>query len=122
VALAFGGVGLLGKLIADSFEEVDAGPERALTAIGATRGQRFLSATWPQGLPSLIGNSLYLVDTNIRAATILGIVGGSGIGFHLTNASSVLTLHGQVTTLVTMVFVSVLAVEGLAAWLRRVYR
>ncbi|WP_043673176.1 PhnE/PtxC family ABC transporter permease [Clavibacter michiganensis] len=122
VALAFGGVGLLGKLIADSFEEVDAGPERALTAVGATRGQRFLSATWPQGLPSLVGNSLYLVDTNIRAATILGIVGGSGIGFHLTNASSVMTLHGQVTTLVAMVFVSVLAVEGLAAWLRRVYR
>lgn len=122
VALAFGGVGLLGKLIADSFEEVDAGPERALTAVGATRGQRFLAATWPQGLPSLVGNSLYLVDTNIRAATILGIVGGSGIGFHLTNASSVMTLHGQVTTLVAMVFVSVLAVEGLAAWLRRVYR
>ncbi|MBT1636742.1 PhnE/PtxC family ABC transporter permease [Clavibacter michiganensis] len=122
VALAFGGVGLLGKLIADSFEEVGAGPERALTAVGATRGQRFLSATWPQGLPSLVGNSLYLVDTNIRAATILGIVGGSGIGFHLTNASSVMTLHGQVTTLVAMVFVSVLAVEALAAWLRRVYR
>ncbi|MBM7025824.1 PhnE/PtxC family ABC transporter permease [Clavibacter zhangzhiyongii] len=122
VALAFGGVGLLGKLIADSYEEVDAGPERALTAIGATRGQRFLAATWPQGLPSLVGNSLYLVDTNIRAATILGIVGGSGIGFHLTNASSVMTLHGQVTTLVAMVFVSVLAVEGLAAWLRRVLR
>ncbi|KDP91349.1 MULTISPECIES: PhnE/PtxC family ABC transporter permease [Clavibacter] len=122
VALAFGGVGLLGKLIADSFEEVGAGPERALTAVGATRGQRFLAATWPQGLPSLVGNSLYLVDTNIRAATILGIVGGSGIGFHLTNASSVMTLHGQVTTLVAMVFVSVLAVEALAAWLRRVFR
>ncbi|WP_028267782.1 PhnE/PtxC family ABC transporter permease [Arthrobacter sp. MA-N2] len=121
VALAFGGIGLLGKLIADSFEEVPNGPERALTAAGATRSQRYLAATWPQGLPSLIGNSLYLVDTNIRAATILGIVGGSGIGFYLTNASTVLTLHGQVTTLVFMVVVAVLAVEGVAAWMRRVF-
>jgi phosphonate transport system permease protein len=122
VALTFGGIGLLGKLIADSFEELPPGPERALTAAGATRGQRYWAATWPQGLPSLIGNSLYLVDTNIRAATILGIVGGSGIGFYLTNASTVLTLHGQVTTLVAMVFVTVLIVEGLASWLRRAFR
>ena len=122
VALAFGGVGLLGKLVADSFEELPPGPERALSAAGATRGQRYLTATWPQGLPSLIGNSLYLVDTNIRAATVLGIVGGSGVGFYLTNASTVLTLHGQVTTLVLMVFVTVLAVEAVAAWMRRVFR
>ena len=121
VALAFGGIGLLGKLVADSFEEVRPGPERAITAVGATRIQRFAAATWPQGIPSLIGNSLYLVDTNIRAATILGIVGGSGIGFYLTNASTVLTLHGQVTTLVLMVVVAVLAVEGLASWMRRVF-
>jgi phosphonate transport system permease protein len=122
VALAFGGIGLLGKLIADSYEEVPAGPERALTAAGATRGQRYLAATWTQGLPSLIGNSLYLVDTNIRAATILGIVGGSGIGFYLTNASMVMTLHGQVTTLVLMVIVTVLLVEGIATWMRHAFR
>ncbi|WP_433273800.1 PhnE/PtxC family ABC transporter permease [Pseudonocardia xinjiangensis] len=122
VALAFGGVGLLGKLVADSFEELPPGPERALSAAGATRSQRYLAATWPRGLPSLIGNSLYLVDTNIRAATVLGIVGGSGIGFYLTNASTVLTLHGQVTTLVIMVFGTVLVVEGIAAWMRRVFR
>jgi phosphonate transport system permease protein len=122
VALAFGGIGLLGKLIADSFEEVPAGPERALTAVGASRTQRYLAATWPQGLPSLISNSLYLIDTNIRSATILGIVGGSGVGFYLTNASTVLTLHGQVTTLVLMVLITVLLIEGIAAWLRRVFR
>ncbi|MFG1923053.1 PhnE/PtxC family ABC transporter permease [Cryptosporangium sp. NPDC048952] len=122
VALAFGGIGLLGKLIADSFEEVPAGPEHALTAVGASRSQRYASATWPQGLPQLISNSLYLVDTNIRAATILGIVGGSGIGFYLTNASTVLDLHGQVTTLVLMVLITVLVLEGVSTWLRRVFR
>ncbi|MCF8607221.1 ABC transporter permease subunit [Gordonia sp. HY442] len=122
VALAIGGIGLLGKLIADSCEEVDAGPERALTAVGASPGQRYLSATWPQAVPSLIGNTLYLVDTNIRAATLLGIVGGSGIGFYLTNASTMATMHGQVTFLVIMLIVTVLAVEGLSVWLRRVFK
>ncbi|MDV7100342.1 phosphate/phosphonate ABC transporter permease [Gordonia amicalis] len=122
VALAVGGIGLLGKLIADSCEEVSPGPERALTATGAARGQRYLAATWPQALPSLIGNTLYLVDSNIRAATILGIVGGSGIGFYLMNASTLSSTHGQVTTLVMMMVVTVLIVEGLAAWLRRVFR
>ncbi|GAA4163682.1 phosphonate ABC transporter, permease protein PhnE [Gryllotalpicola daejeonensis] len=122
VALAFGGIGLLGKLIADSYEEVAQGPGRALTAAGATRIQRFTSSTWPQGLPSLIGNSLYLLDTNIRAATILGIVGGGGIGYYLTQAAPVLNLHGQVTTLVLMVVVTVLVVEGIATWMRRVFR
>lgn len=122
VALAVGGIGLLGKLIADSCEEVSPGPERALTATGAARGQRYLAATWPQALPSMIGNTLYLVDSNIRAATILGIVGGSGIGFYLMNASTLSSTHGQVTTLVMMMVVTVLIVEGLAAWLRRVFR
>ncbi len=75
-----------------------------------------------KGLPSLIGNSLYLLDTNIRAATILGIVGGGGVGYYLTVAAPVLMLHGQVTVLVIMVFLTVVVIEAVATWLRRVFR
>ena len=123
VALAWGGIGLLGKLIADSFEEVPRGPETALTAAGATRGQRYFAATLPQGTPSLIGNSLYLVDTNIRSATILGFVGAGGIGFHMTQYAGLVTkFGGQLTTLVLLVFVAVLILEGVATYLRRVFK
>lgn len=121
VALALGGVGLLGKLVADSFEEVPNGPETALSAAGATRGQRFFAATLPQGLPSLIGNALYLVDSNFRAATLLGAVGAGGIGYYLALSAPQLALHGQVTTLVAIIVVVVLVIEGVAAWLRRVF-
>lgn len=121
VALALGGIGLLGKLIADSFEEVSNGPETALSATGASRSQRYFAATLPQGLPSLIGNSLYLVDSNIRSATLLGAVGAGGIGYYLALASPQLALHGQVTTLVAVLVVVVLAIEGIAAWLRHVF-
>ncbi|MFC4244254.1 PhnE/PtxC family ABC transporter permease [Gryllotalpicola reticulitermitis] len=122
VALALGGVGLLGKLIADSFEEVPRGPETALSAAGATRGQRFASATLPQGLPSLIGNSLYLVDSNFRSAVLLGVVGAGGIGYYLALSAPQLNQHGMVTALVGVMIVVVLIIEGIAAWLRRVFK
>jgi len=121
IALAVGGVGLLGKLIADSFEEVDRGPERALFATGATRLQVYAGATLPQGGRALIGHSFYLLDTNIRAATILGVVGGGGVGYYLLNASQGAN-YGMVTAIVLMILVTVLIVEGIAMWMRKVFR
>ena len=121
LALAFGGIGLLGKLLADSFEEVKAGPERAVTAAGATRLQVFAAATVPQGTKALLGHSFYLLDTNIRAATILGIVGGGGVGYYLLNAGQG-SKYDLVTSIVLMILVTVLVVEGLAMWMRRVFR
>ncbi|OZB85527.1 MAG: phosphonate ABC transporter, permease protein PhnE [Microbacterium sp. 14-71-5] len=121
VALAIGGIGLLGKLVADSFEEVDRGPERALRAVGATRVQTYASATVPQGTRALIGHSFYMLDTNIRAATILGIVGGGGVGYYLLNAGQG-SRYEVVTAIVLMILATVLVVEGLAMWMRRVFR
>ncbi|WP_243222751.1 PhnE/PtxC family ABC transporter permease [Microbacterium proteolyticum] len=121
IALAVGGIGLLGKLIADSLEEVDAGPERALTAAGATRFQVYAGSTLPQGARAMLGHTFYLLDTNIRAATLLGIVGGGGIGYYLLNAAQG-SNYGTVTAIVLMILVTVLLVEGLAMWLRRVFR
>ncbi|MCM3779791.1 PhnE/PtxC family ABC transporter permease [Microbacterium hydrocarbonoxydans] len=121
IALAIGGIGLLGKLIADSFEEVDRGPERALRAVGATRLQTYTAATVPQGVQALIGHSFYMLDTNIRAATILGIVGGGGVGYYLLNASQG-SRYETVTAIVLMILVTVLVVEGLAMWMRKVFR
>jgi len=122
LALAFGGVGLLGKLIADSFEEVGSGPEDAVRAAGAGRLQVFTSATVPQGLPSLLGNTLYLLDTNIRSATVLGIVGAGGIGFYLTVSAGLTKTHPVVSAIIGIIIVMVLAVEGLASYLRHVFK
>lgn len=121
IALAIGGVGLLGKLLADSLEEVRPGPEQALRAAGATRLQVYAGATAPQGMKALIGHSFYMLDTNIRAATILGLVGGGGVGYYLLNAGQG-SRYDLVTTIVLMILVTVVAVEGLAMWMRRVFR
>ncbi|WP_236792747.1 phosphonate ABC transporter, permease protein PhnE [Amycolatopsis sp. GM8] len=121
LALAVGVVGLLGKLVADSLEEVDPGVEQALRATGAGRWQVFFSATLPQAAPAFVAHVLYQLDVNIRSATLLGIVGAGGIGFDLLNASRVLEF-GAVTAILALVFVVVMAVELLAVGLRRVVR
>lgn len=122
LALTFGGIGLLGKLIADSLEELPSGPQQAVRATGAGRLQVFSSATYRQGLPSLLGNTLYLLDTNIRAATVLGIVGAGGIGFYLTEAAQLTKTHQIVTAIIGMIVVMVLVVEGISIFLRSVFR
>ena len=118
-ALGIGAMGLLGKLVADSLEETDTRVQLALRATGASGTQVFFAATLPQAAPAFVAHILYQLDVNIRAATLLGIVGAGGIGFYLLNASRVLEF-GVVTTVMLMVFVTVLAVELLALWLRRV--
>ncbi|OBA60818.1 phosphonate ABC transporter permease [Mycobacterium sp. 1100029.7] len=117
LALSVGGIGLLGKLVADSLEEVDPGPEQALRATGAGRWQVFFAGTLPQAAPSFVGHVLYQLDVNVRAATLLGIVGAGGIGFDLLSGAQILEF-GLVTTILLMVFATVLAVEALAVWLR----
>jgi len=121
IALAIGGIGLLGKLIADSLEEVPRGPERALLATGASRMQMYAAATFPQGSRALIGHTFYMLDTNVRAATLLGIVGGGGVGYYLLNAGQG-SNYPLVASIVIMILVTVLVVEGLAMWMRKVFR
>lgn len=121
LALAIGAVGLLGKLVADSLEETDLRVQQALRATGATRAQVFFAATLPQAAPAFVAHVLYQLDVNIRAATLLGIVGAGGIGFYLLNASRVLEF-GVVTTIMLLVFATVMLVELPALWLRRIVR
>ncbi|RZU63867.1 phosphonate transport system permease protein [Microterricola gilva] len=118
IALGFCGIGLLGKLFADSFEEVSPGPERALRAAGASRMQVYAAATVPPSSKAIIGHSFYMLDTNLRAATILGIVGGGGIGFYLNNAGRI-SAYDEVMAIVLMMTATVLVVEGLASWIRK---
>lgn len=120
LALGIGSIGLLGKLVADSLEELDPGPSDAVLATGASRWQMFFAAMLPRAWPALIAHVLYQLDVNIRAATLLGIVGAGGIGFRLLEAERILQF-GTVATVIVMMLAVVLAVEGIALWLRRVF-
>ncbi|WP_300266639.1 ABC transporter permease, partial [Microbacterium sp.] len=118
LALGIGGVGLLAKLIGDSMEEVPNGPERALAAGGSTRTQVFFSSTMPMSVPAMVSHLMYLLEQNIRSATLLGIVGAGGIGFLLLNA-----LQGrhfdEVLAYVLVIIAMVVVVEGASILIRR---
>lgn len=73
----------LAKLSSEAIEGIDPGPVDAVTATGATRLQVLRYAVVPQVLPLFLSYVLYRLETNIRAATVLGFVGAGGIGFYL---------------------------------------
>ena len=73
----------LGKLYSESIESIDPGPIEALQATGANRLQTIIFAVVPQILPPFISFTIYRWDINVRMSTIIGAVGGGGIGFIL---------------------------------------
>lgn len=121
LALSVGAIGLLSKLIADSLEETDTKVQDALRAAGASEMQIFFSATVRQAAPAFVAHTMYLLDTNIRSATLLGVVGAGGVGFLLLNASRINQFDVVMMVLILMVAV-VLIVEALSMWLRKVVR
>jgi phosphonate transport system permease protein len=73
----------LAKLYSEAIEGIERGPVDAITATGATRLQILRYGVLPQVAPLFLSYVLYRLETNIRAATVLGFVGAGGIGFYL---------------------------------------
>lgn len=121
LALALGAMGLLSKLVADSIEETDVRVQQAVSTGGAGRWQTFFAATARQAAPASVAHLFYQLDVNIRAATLLGIVGAGGVGYYLLNANRVLQFE-VVTYILLMIFVVVLILEFLAILMRRLLR
>jgi len=88
LALAFHSFGMLGKLYAEAIESIDFGPAEALAAAGATRLQILWFAILPQVFSAFLSQTIYRFELNVRAASILGMIGAGGIGTPLLFALS----------------------------------
>lgn len=86
MALAFVTVGFMGKFFAESIEVVDEKAVEGVAAHGAGWLQLRTFAHLPQAMPDFIGTLMYILDHNLRAAAILGLVGAGGIGYDLVMA------------------------------------
>lgn len=117
LALGVHSVGMLGRLFAETIEQMDMAPIHALELTGARRLQVFSHGIIPTILPSLLGISLYRLDENIRSSLVLGFVGAGGIGFQLLTAMN-LFQYQQVSLLLIIIFVIVLGAERISAALR----
>ena len=83
LALTVHSIAALGKLYSEAIESIDPGPIEAIQATGATRLQTIMYAVVPQMIPPFVSFSIYRWDINVRMSTVIGLVGGGGIGFVL---------------------------------------
>lgn len=102
LALALHTTGVLGRLMADAFENAPPHAAQALRWAGATRWQVFAFATLPQAAPQLLSYTLYRWENNIRAATVLGVVGAGGLGQMLSLHLSLFQMRETCTVLLAM--------------------
>ena len=118
IALAFHNVGVLGKLYSEAIEGIDPGPLEAITATGANRLQVIWTAVLPQIINPFISFTIYRLDTNVRLAPILGLVGGGGIGFILFQAIN-LFQYGAAGLIIFMIVITVATMDFASAQIRR---
>ena len=114
LALAVHSIGMLGRLFAETIENMDMAPIDALSLTGATRLQVFTHGVLPSVLPALTGIALYRMDENLRSSLVLGFVGAGGIGFQLLTAMN-LFQYQEVSLLLIIVFVLVIVAERISA-------
>jgi len=105
LALAIGSIGFMAKVYAESIEAIDPQQVLAVRATGANRLQTIAVAVLPQAMPMFASYSLLLFESNVRSATILGIVGAGGVGFELQKYMSLFQYQRLLGALIIIVIV-----------------
>jgi phosphonate transport system permease protein len=118
LALTVVTIASLGKLFSEAVEGIESGPIEALQATGANSLQVVVYGIVPQIVPNFISFIIYHWDINIRISTIIGFVGGGGIGFYLSQQINLLNYHRAGTAIWAIVAV-VWAMDFLSSEIRK---
>lgn len=118
LAIVLHSIGALGKLYSEAIESIDPGPIEAITATGADRLQVVAYAVVPQVVPAFLSFTMYRWDINVRMSTVIGLVGGGGIGYLLVQYINLLQWH-QAATAIWLITIVVMALDFSSAHLRR---
>ena len=121
LAIACSDFGALGKLFSETIETTGHRAREGVRAAGGGALDEVRFALLPQVLPVIAGQVLYFFESNVRAATIIGIVGAGGIGLHLYEAIRTLEWR-EVSFLVLMVLVAVALMDSVSSRLRAAMR
>ena len=117
LALGLHTMGFLAKFYAEDIEHINKGPIDALESSGATKSQIISFGVIPQILPSFVANNLYILDRNVRMATMLGIVGAGGIGYELQSSFRMFE-YERVSAIIILIFVTIFLIDHLSAFIR----
>ncbi|ESZ24400.1 phosphonate ABC transporter, permease protein PhnE [Mesorhizobium sp. L2C084A000] len=118
IAIGLHSIGALGKLFYEINENIDMRAEEGLRAVGANWFERVRFASLPQVLPNFMSYTLLRVEINVRISTIMGAVGGGGIGEELKLSIS-RGFGAKTIALVLLLFTTIFIVDQFSAWLRR---
>lgn len=118
LALTIHSIGFLAKFYAEDIETAPPGPQQALRAIGAGKLKTLRVAVFPHVLPQYVAYTAYVLDRNVRMATVIGVVGAGGIGQELKGRFDMYD-YAHVGTILAAIFVAVMLLDQLSAGLRR---
>ncbi|MGE3856784.1 MAG: phosphonate ABC transporter, permease protein PhnE [Dehalococcoidia bacterium] len=118
MALAVGSIGFMGKVFAEAIEAIDPEQVKAIRATGANRWQVISYAVVPQAMPLVLSYALLLFESNVRSATILGLVGAGGVGFVLSKYMALFQYDKLLGTLIFIVLMVTL-VDRFSDFMRR---
>ncbi|WP_372954329.1 phosphonate ABC transporter, permease protein PhnE [Mesorhizobium sp.] len=118
IAIGLHSIGALGKLFYEINENIDMRAEEGLRAVGANWFERVRFAGLPQVLPNFMSYTLLRIEINVRISTIMGAVGGGGIGEELKLSIS-RGFGAKTLALVLLLFTTIFIVDQFSAWLRR---
>jgi len=118
LGVAFHTWGSTAKLWAEVIENTQPGPLEAATATGASRLKVLAFALLPDVAPSMLSIGLFWWEFNVRASTVLGVVGAGGIGQELKNSMDLLDFP-RLLTIILLILVMVTAIDQGSQWLRQ---
>jgi phosphonate transport system permease protein len=110
--------GSTAKLWAEAIENIPPGPLEAAAATGASRLKVLSFALLPDVAPNMVSTGLFWWEFNVRASTVLGVVGAGGIGQELKNSMDLL-LFPRLLTIITLILITVTVIDHASEWVRR---
>jgi phosphonate transport system permease protein len=119
LALFFGSLGFLTRAFMETIDEVGEGVVDALRATGASRPHITTQAVLPSSLPQMVSWLLFMIETNIRDATLVGLLTGTGIGFLFDVYYKSFNYHAA-SLIVIVTVIAVIAMETISNSVRRV--
>ena len=118
IALVLFNVGIIVKLVSEAIESNDAGPLEAGRAAGGTQTQVNRAVALPDVLPAFVNQTLYVLELNVRASTVLGLVGAGGIGL-LIDAVRTFYRYDQLALIVLEILVIVIVIDLVSNEIRK---
>jgi phosphonate transport system permease protein len=110
--------GVLGKLLSESIEAIDPGQVEGVAAVGAGRLHVIAFGVVPQVMPSFLSYVLLRFESDIRSASVIGMVGGGGIGFYLWDTIRSFN-DREAATVILMIVAMVMAIDVVSSRVRR---